>query len=76
MDDSPKVPRIDLSDRLNKLNDKLDELETRLEKSLMEIQDMQAHMEQLESSFLDEIAQSAKTKFDNFRDYLASKIKP
>ena len=76
MDDTPRVPRMDLESRLERLNDKLDILETRLERIVAETEAMKTQIANLESSFLDEIAHSAKTKFDNFRDYLADKIKP
>jgi hypothetical protein len=62
--------------RLAKLDGKLDELEEYTAKMSLDLEEMKVAVDHLEASFLDEIAKSAKTKFDSFRDYLASKIKP
>lgn len=66
----------DILERLDRLDAKLYELEGHLAKAAVDIEELKAAVDHLETSFLDEIAKSAKTKFDSFRDYLASKIKP
>jgi len=71
-----ETPRVSIAERLNQISEKLSSFEKALYDNQMEIDHLKSRIDQLEGSFLDEIAKSAKTKFDSFRDYLASKIKP
>ena len=67
---------LEITMRLEQLNSRLDGLEERTVRMSIELEEMKTAVDHLEASFLDEFAKSAKSKFDNFRDYLASKIKP
>jgi len=71
-----KKPQTSVTERLEKLESSLVSLEKTIHDNQLAIDSLNLRMEQLEDSFLDELFKSTKTKFDNFRSYLADKLKP
>ena len=71
-----KNPQTSVTERLEKLESSLVSLEKTIHDNQLAIDSLNLRMEQLEDSFLDELFKSTKTKFDNFRSYLADKLKP
>jgi len=56
--------------------EKLASFEKTLYENQIVIDQLKYRVECLERSFLEEVTQSAKHKFDDFRDYIAEKIRP
>jgi len=65
------------SDMDREMNEKesLTAIHVKLTELKKEIDDIKNQIEELKTSFLNELTESAKSKFDSFRNYLADKLK-
>lgn len=68
--------QVSTKERIKILEDKVSSLEESLYKDQVAIDSLNLRMEQFENSFLDEVVKSTKSKLDEFRNYLADKLKP
>lgn len=68
--------QVSVTERIEILEDAVSSLKKIAHTNQITIDHLKFRIDQLENSFIDEVFKSTKTKFDDFRSYLADKIMP